>query len=144
MSFTVEPKPIIDIDENNVKFISKWNVVLEKGNLKYDITCKSDTYLDLQNHPSLFYNAKKLDMEIPNEYYEYTVENNTEFITISSKNIDVLKLAIYKIFKPCINDKRLTIKRQWNINIRPKKIVIDDDENTSVFPLWDEDGNGDY
>ena len=138
MSFTVEPKPIIDIDENNVKFISKWNVVLEKRNLKYDITCKSDTYLDLQNHPSLFYNAKKLGMQIPNEFYEYTIHNNNECIIISSKNIDVLKLAIYKIFKPHIANKKLTIKRQWKISIRPPKIVIDENEDISVLPLWED------
>ena len=30
MSFTIEPKPVVETDDNNVKFISKWKITLNK------------------------------------------------------------------------------------------------------------------
>ena len=93
MSFIIEPKPIVEIDENNVKFISSWKVVLKKCQSKYfdNIKCRTDTYTDLEDHPSLFYNVKKLGIEVSKDYYKYDITNENNKITIVSKNLDVLK-----------------------------------------------------
>ena len=144
MSFTIEPKPVVETDDNNVKFISKWKITLNKKNSKYfnNLNCETRTYSDLKNHPSLFYHSKKLGVEISDDQYEYEVTNDLDTVTVLSKNLDVLKLAVYKLLGPQFTDKRMTIKRQWKINLRPLKIDEENNEdwNISFF----NDDNADY
>lgn len=134
MNFTIEPKPVVETDDNNVKFISKWKITLNKKNSKYfnNLNCETRTYSDLKNHPSLFYNSKKLGVEISDDQYEYEVTNDLDTVTILSKNLDVLKLAVYKLLGPQFINKRMTIKRQWKINLRPLKIDEENNEDWNI------------
>ena len=146
MSFIIEPKPIVETDENNVKFISNWKVILIKNQSKYfnNINCKTNTYTDLEDHPSLFYNVKKLGVEISKDYYKYNVTNENDKVIIVSKNLDVLKLAVYKILSSQFTNKRMTIKRQWKINLRPLKIDIEEEENENWNISFFNDKDNDY
>ena len=141
MSFTVEPKPVVETDDNNVKFISKWKITLNKQKSKYfnNLNCETRIYKDLKDHKSLFYNSKNLGIEIPDDQYEYEVTKDQDTITILSKNLDVLKLAVYKLLSPQFTDKRMTIKRQWKINIRPLKIDEENNEDWNISFFNDDD-----
>ena len=76
-------------------------------------------------------------MSVPDEYYNYQVEDSSESLKLTSRSLDVLKVAIGKVFENK-HDKRLTIKRQWTINFRDKK----EEEVTIGTGLFDD--NGDY
>tara|TARA_Y100000996_G_C22515539_1_gene640243 strand:- start:187 stop:621 length:435 start_codon:yes stop_codon:yes gene_type:complete len=141
MSFTVEPKPVVETDDNNVKFISKWKITLNKQKSKYfnNLNCETRIYKDLKDHPSLFYNSKNLGIEISDDQYEYEVTKDQDTLTILSKNLDVLKLAVYKLLSPQFTDKRMTIKRQWKINLRPLKIDEENNEDWNISFFNDDD-----
>lgn len=88
-------------------------------------------------HPNLFGLAKELGIAVPSEYYSYQVENLPESLTLTSCSIDVLKLAIVKVFENK-HDKRLTIKRKWTIHFREKK---EEEVNVSIGIFDNEDGD---
>ena len=67
----------------------------------------------------------------------YLVENQEESILLTSKTLEVLKLAIGKVLEN-YHDKKLTIKRQWKINFREKK----EEEADMVIPsIFEEDND---
>jgi hypothetical protein len=136
-SVTINPKPVIEIGHDGNKKIKGWTVSIPKKDLLFEIDdIKSETKKDLLEHPNLFGLAKELGISVPSEYYCYQVENSSESLTLTSRSIDVLKLAIGKVFENK-HDKRLTIKRQWTINFREKKEEV----NLGIGIFDNEDGD---
>tara|TARA_B100001989_G_C24223989_1_gene309271 strand:+ start:130 stop:549 length:420 start_codon:yes stop_codon:yes gene_type:complete len=136
-SLNINPKPVIHTDEHGKKKIKEWKLILNKKDLPFKIDCESNTRRDLVNHESLFGLAKELGITIPDEYYFYQVENQDESILLTSKTLEVLKLAIGKVLEN-YHDKKLTIKRQWKINFREKK----EEEADIVIPsIFEEDND---
>ena len=119
-SITVNPKAVIHTDENGKKKIKEWKVSLNKRDLPFDVSCKTNVYTDLVNNESLFGLTKELNIDIPAEYYHYHVDNLDESIVITSRSQEVLKVAIGSILKD-YHDKRVTIKRQWKLSFREKE-----------------------
>ena len=126
--------------EDGKKKINKWTVSIPKKDLPFimderDVNIKER---NLGEHPSLFGLAKEIGIPVPDEYYDYQVEDSSETIILTSRSLDVLKVAIGKVFEKKHN-KRLTIKRQWTINFREKK----EEEEESLVCIFD-DNDGDY
>ena len=134
-SFYVKPKAVIHTDENGKKKVKEWKVSLNKKDLPFEISCETKVYTDLVNHESLFGLTKELNIDIPVEYYNYHVENLDKTIVITSRSLEVLKVAIGSILKNYHNN-RVIIKRQWQLTFREKE---EKEEEAIIGPgIWDE------
>ena len=137
-SITINPKAVIETGEDGIKQIKEWTVLIPKKSLPFKMDNIKETKMNLGENPSLFGLAKKMGMTVPVEYYDFYVKESSESLQLTSRSLDVLKVAIGKVFENK-HDKRLTIKRQWTINFRDKKEeevevtlgkgIFDDDED---------------
>ena len=138
-SITINPKAVIETGDDGNKKIKEWTVSIPKKDLPFkmdDIITEKER--NLGEHPSLFGLAKEMGMSVPDQYYDYQVEDSSETLKLTSRSLDVLKVAIGKVFENK-HDKRLTIKRQWTINFRDKK-----EEEISLGTGIFDDEDGDY
>ena len=81
-----------------------------------------------------------MGMTVPTEYYDFYVKESSESLQLTSRSLDVLKVAIGKVFENK-HDKRLIIKRQWIINFRDKK---EEEEVVTLGKGIFEDDDDDY
>jgi len=128
-SLSLNPFPTVEVDENGKKSITRWNISIP------NIKREDGVYTDIVDHPSLFKNAKQmLGVPIPSEMYNYSVKNQTNHILVSATSLDVLKIALWKSLS-LTTDKRITIKRTWNIVFREPK-----EDETISLSLFDDNG----
>lgn len=140
-SITINPKAVFETGDDGNKKIKEWTVCISKKDLPFkmdDIITEKER--NLGEHPSLFGLAKEMGMPVPDQYYDYQVEDSSETLKLTSRSLDVLKVAIGKVFENK-HDKRLTIKRQWTINFRDKK---EEETEINIGTGIFDDEDGDY
>ncbi len=131
-SLSLTPFPTIEADEHGKRSITQWNISIPAAK---KIKREEGVHTDIVGHSSLFKYAKKMNVIIPPELYNYSVKKDIKNNTlVSAASLDVLKIALWKMLSTT-TDKRITVKRTWTIMFREP--VEDETINFSLF----EDGD---